>query len=65
MKVAILAGVVGSRIQEETEIKPKPDGRDPGREARPDLVVAMNPVYLEEIGGALSELGVDGRLEAV
>ena len=24
MKVAILAGVVGSRIQEEREIKPKP-----------------------------------------
>lgn len=36
MKVAILAGDVGSR----------------------------NPVYLE-IGGALSQLGVDGRLEAV
>jgi hypothetical protein len=35
------------------------------REAWPDLVVAMNRVYLEEIGGALSELGVDARLEAV
>ena len=64
MKVAILAGGVGSRIQEETEIKPKPMV-EIGREARPDLVVAMNPVYLEEIGGALSELGVDARLEAV
>ena len=35
------------------------------RDERPDLVVAMNPVYLEEIGGALSELGVEARLEAV
>jgi hypothetical protein len=35
------------------------------REARPDLVVAMNPVYLEEIGAALSELGVEAQLEAV
>jgi SAM-dependent methyltransferase len=35
------------------------------RELQPDLVVAMNPVYLDEIGGALSELGVDARLEAV
>lgn len=65
MKVAILAGGVGSRIQEETEVEPKPMVEIGGREARPDLVVAMSPVYLEEIDGALSELGVDGRLEAV
>ncbi len=35
------------------------------REYRPDLVVAMNPVYLEEIGRTLSELGVETRLDAV
>jgi len=34
-------------------------------EYRPDLVVAMNPVYLEEIGQALSELAVDAPLAAV
>lgn len=35
------------------------------RDYRPDLVVAMNPAYLEEIGGALSELAVDAPLAAV
>jgi SAM-dependent methyltransferase len=35
------------------------------REHRPDLVVAMNPVYLDEIGRTLSELGVETALEAV
>ncbi len=35
------------------------------REHRPDLVVAMNPIYLEEIGSALAELGLEARLEAV
>jgi tRNA nucleotidyltransferase (CCA-adding enzyme) len=35
------------------------------REYRPDLVVAMNPVYLAEIGQALSELAVDAPLAAV
>jgi SAM-dependent methyltransferase len=35
------------------------------REYRPDLVIAMNPIYLDEIGRALSELGLDARLEAV
>jgi SAM-dependent methyltransferase len=35
------------------------------REYRPDLVVAMNPVYLEEIGQALSGLAVDAPLIAV
>jgi SAM-dependent methyltransferase len=33
------------------------------REYRPDLVVAMNTVYVDEIGGTLSELGVRTRLE--
>jgi hypothetical protein len=55
---------VSGRIQEETEIKPKPMVEIGARRAT-DLVVAMNSVYLEEIGGALSELDVDGRLEAV
>jgi hypothetical protein len=32
---------------------------------QPDLVVAMNPVYLDEIKGELDTLGVDARLEAV
>jgi len=35
------------------------------RDEQPDLVVAMNPVYLDEIGSALSALGVDAQLEAV
>jgi hypothetical protein len=35
------------------------------REYRPELVVAMNPVYLDEIGATLSELGVDAQLETV
>jgi hypothetical protein len=35
------------------------------RDYGPDLVVAMNPVYLEEIGHALSELAVDAPLAAV
>ncbi|HEV8098893.1 MAG TPA: class I SAM-dependent methyltransferase, partial [Gaiellaceae bacterium] len=35
------------------------------REYRPDLVVAMNPVYLGEIGSTLSGLGVETHLEAV
>ena len=32
------------------------------REYRPDLVIAMNPIYLPEIGAQLSELGVDSEL---
>ena len=35
------------------------------RELRPELVVAMNPVYLEEIRHELDTLGVEARLEAV
>jgi SAM-dependent methyltransferase len=35
------------------------------RELRPDLVVAMNAVYLPEIAGTLAELGVETKLEAV
>ena len=35
------------------------------RELRPDLVVAMNPIYLDEIGAQLSELGVDTELTAL
>ena len=35
------------------------------RDYRPDLVVAMNPVYLVEIGRTLAELGVETQLEAV
>jgi SAM-dependent methyltransferase len=35
------------------------------RERRPELVVAMNPVYLDEIGSTLSELGLDAQLESV
>jgi SAM-dependent methyltransferase len=34
-------------------------------ELQPDLVIAMNPVYLEEIQRDLDRLGVDARLEAV
>ena len=32
---------------------------------RPDLVVAMNPIYLDEIGAELARLGVDAELVAV
>jgi SAM-dependent methyltransferase len=32
------------------------------RDYRPDLVVAMNPIYLDEIGAELSALGVDAEL---
>jgi SAM-dependent methyltransferase len=35
------------------------------RALQPDLVVAMNPVYLEEIQRELDRLGLDARLEAV
>jgi hypothetical protein len=34
------------------------------QEYRPDLVIAMNPVYLEEIGVQLSALGVSTELVA-
>ena len=35
------------------------------RELRPDVVVAMNPVYLAEIGQALGELGLAPELRAL
>ncbi|MGH2684226.1 MAG: class I SAM-dependent methyltransferase [Actinomycetota bacterium] len=35
------------------------------RDLRPGLVIAMNPVYLHEIGASLRELGVDARLTGV
>jgi SAM-dependent methyltransferase len=35
------------------------------REHRPRLVIAMNEIYLDEIGAQLRELGVDAELEAV
>ena len=35
------------------------------REYQPDLVVAMNPVYVDEIGADLKALGVGGKLVAV
>jgi hypothetical protein len=35
------------------------------QEYRPDLVVVMNPIYLNEIGAELSSLGVDTELVAV
>ena len=34
------------------------------RDHRPDLVIAMNPVYVDEIGAQLSSLGVDAELLA-
>jgi hypothetical protein len=34
------------------------------RGSRPDLVIAMNPIYLGEIGAQLSSLGVDAELVA-
>ena len=35
------------------------------REIGPDLVVAMNPIYTDEIGAQLVELGVDTELDAL
>lgn len=35
------------------------------RSIEPDLVVAMNPIYVDEIGGQLSELGVTTELVAL
>jgi SAM-dependent methyltransferase len=35
------------------------------RQHAPALVIAMNPIYLPEIGASLSELGVDAELAAV
>jgi len=35
------------------------------RDHPPALVIAMNPIYLSEIGGALAELGVAAQLESV
>jgi hypothetical protein len=35
------------------------------RELRPDLVIAMNPIYLEEIQHDLDRMGIVARLEAV
>jgi hypothetical protein len=33
------------------------------REIRPDLVIVMNPVYLEEIRGSVRELGIDAEIQ--
>ena len=35
------------------------------RERRPDLVIAMNPIYREEIAAALRELGLSAELETL
>jgi hypothetical protein len=35
------------------------------REYRPDLVIAMNPIYLGEIGAQLASMGLDPELVAV
>ena len=35
------------------------------RTSPPDLVVAMNPIYLDEIGAELAELGVETDLTAL
>ena len=35
------------------------------RAHRPDLVIAMNPIYVDEIGQELARLGVDARVLAV
>ena len=34
-------------------------------ELQPDLVIAMNPVYLDEIGAQLAEFGVECELVAL
>jgi hypothetical protein len=34
------------------------------RDYKPDLVIAMNPIYLAEIGGQLAAMGLDPELVA-
>ncbi len=31
---------------------------------RPDLVIVMNPIYLDEIGAQLESMGIDAKLVA-
>jgi hypothetical protein len=35
------------------------------RDYRPDLIIAMNPIYVGEIGEDLDDLGVEAELVAV
>lgn len=68
---------VGAEVDRVVDINPHRQGRfmagtghpivapEALRESPPALVVAMNPIYLAEIGARLSELGVEARLVAV
>lgn len=76
--VAFLTSLqLGDRVDIVTDINPYRHGMFmPGtghrivppaelEELRPDLVVAMNPIYLEEIGADLNRMGLDPELLAV
>ena len=52
----VQAGTVAGRLGRATWSRPAAL-----REHRPDLVVAMNPIYLDEIGGSSAELGVEAQ----
>jgi SAM-dependent methyltransferase len=68
---------VGEEIEYVVDVNPYKHGKfmagtghpvvAPGflREYRPDLVIAMNPVYVEEIGSELAALGLDAELDTV
>jgi len=76
--VAFLGAVDGTDVVESVvDINPRKQGnymaRVPHRivapehllDSRPDVVIAMNPVYLDEIGKRLSSLGLDPELLAL
>lgn len=76
--VAFLAGLGGAnRVRHVVDINPFKQGKFLGgtgqrivapdflRELQPDLVVAMNPIYREEIQEDLDQLGVSTELVAI
>jgi SAM-dependent methyltransferase len=75
--VAFLTAMKDSRIDVVVDINPHKHGMymagtgqrivppEHLRSYRPDLVIAMNPIYFQEIGSKLAELGVETELRAV
>ncbi len=69
--------VVGKNVRAAVDINPHKHGMfmagtgheiiapERLRSLEPDLVIAMNPVYLDEIQGALDDLSISARLEAL
>ncbi|MGH3003477.1 MAG: class I SAM-dependent methyltransferase [Gaiellaceae bacterium] len=68
---------IGSEVSHVVDINPYKHGKfmagtgheiiapDTLRDLRPDLVIAMNPIYLGEIQHELDRMNLDARLEAV